>query len=1009
MPDYTLDAAEGSAALTGQAAALLAARYLTAGAGAFSLTGHDAADSLARIVNAGAGAFAAVGEPLALPLGRRFDATAGLFNASGRSAALRYRTVPRGRISWWTTSAVEQQVYSGPVSDEIGRLAWHAGASRSYWVLASVVYTTGVPSATVTFALEDDTDPDVDAVRLHTMRDNARVVEDASGRVLLIGRVDTTGSGGRSVRVTAGHSAGLPITIKHCALTVLLAREGDRYAAADTVLSNATTTLAVQSELAWTAGFEGETYLVVASAAMRSSAGNRALVDLWDGATSRGNADTRYRTGVLQSCAWAEAFRAQLAGDQTFQIRGATQQLGSETQVQDGRLLALLVESTETSFGIEDRAKSATSSAQASTKAEVTGAAAQAPYLVLGRASVDVADAGGLIEVGMTADGVDLSAPSLLAPPAVTRPPSPNFDTVAAFMAVDRVPAPGDRTWALRYASPAGGGLVGIYGASIAVLELLSGASEAGAYQLSGQDVTFRFGQAVAGGTLGGYLFDVGADNLVFQDGTLIAMLPGTGPSFVMTGQDVAMPRTLAILAAEGLSYVEGQDAALLVGRRLELEAAGFVLTGRALALAVARMVGGQAGSFLLSGQDAALLSERLIALGAGSYAVQGQDASIARGYLLAAGAAAFPLSGQDLALPVERRIEASAGSLAATGQDLALPVDRLLSAGAGAFATAGQDLDLARGLVFGLAAGSFATTGQAAAMPVGRRIDTQPGAGSLTGQDLGLVLDRLLTAGAGAGSLAGQDLTLSRGLLLVAEAGAYAVQGQDIDLIRGLGLSAGAGAFATQGQDATLVVVRRLVADAGAGATTGQDASLLARRLLPAEAGAGALAGQDAALVVARRVDAQPGSAALTGAGSRPLAHRLLRADHFAGYLLDVEDSPILDQEGMPIPLAPGAGPTFTARGQSILFQRGLSIVGGAGAFVWSGGDAVPVLTRRLVAEAGAFVFTGQQMPRTFLEVPVSHLRGSLRLTARLRGSTGLTAHLRGTFRLTRELRGGI
>ena len=36
--------------MTGQAAALLADRYLAAGSGVFALTGHDAADSLVLIV-----------------------------------------------------------------------------------------------------------------------------------------------------------------------------------------------------------------------------------------------------------------------------------------------------------------------------------------------------------------------------------------------------------------------------------------------------------------------------------------------------------------------------------------------------------------------------------------------------------------------------------------------------------------------------------------------------------------------------------------------------------------------------------------------------------------------------------------------------------------------------------------------------------------------------------------------------------------------------------------------
>lgn len=83
-----MPAAAGSFALTGNAAALTAARKLTAAAGAFVLTGNAAALSHGYILPAAAGSFALTGQPAALPVTRRLVASAGAFILTGQAATL---------------------------------------------------------------------------------------------------------------------------------------------------------------------------------------------------------------------------------------------------------------------------------------------------------------------------------------------------------------------------------------------------------------------------------------------------------------------------------------------------------------------------------------------------------------------------------------------------------------------------------------------------------------------------------------------------------------------------------------------------------------------------------------------------------------------------------------------------------------------------------------------------------------------------------------------------------
>jgi len=87
---YTLTAAAGSFALTGQSAALLASRKLTAAQGTFSLSGQAASLKASRRLTAAQGSFSLAGQSASLLASRRLTASQGSFSLSGQPANLAY-------------------------------------------------------------------------------------------------------------------------------------------------------------------------------------------------------------------------------------------------------------------------------------------------------------------------------------------------------------------------------------------------------------------------------------------------------------------------------------------------------------------------------------------------------------------------------------------------------------------------------------------------------------------------------------------------------------------------------------------------------------------------------------------------------------------------------------------------------------------------------------------------------------------------------------------------------
>lgn len=101
LNNYSLTAAAGSFALSGQAASLKAGRSVTAAAGSFSLSGQSATLKAGRVLVSAAGSFTLSGQPATLYRAITLTAGAGSFTLSGQAASFGLtRTLSAGAGSY---------------------------------------------------------------------------------------------------------------------------------------------------------------------------------------------------------------------------------------------------------------------------------------------------------------------------------------------------------------------------------------------------------------------------------------------------------------------------------------------------------------------------------------------------------------------------------------------------------------------------------------------------------------------------------------------------------------------------------------------------------------------------------------------------------------------------------------------------------------------------------------------------------------------------------------------
>ena len=190
-----------------------------------------------------------------------------------------------------------------------------------------------------------------------------------------------------------------------------------------------------------------------------------------------------------------------------------------------------------------------------------------------------------------------------------------------------------------------------------------------------------------------------------------------------------------------------------------------YALTGQTVALLRSLLLSSSAGSVALTGTAAGLFKGYSIAAGAGTHALTGQDATLLRGLILAATGEAYAVTGTAASLIKDSVLAADAGAVAVTGYDVTLtytPVGGYtLAVDAGSFTVTGSDASLLIGRKLSAGSGSITLDGQAASLLFNRVLSSDTGTFTITGADADFLRDYNLSAAAGAITLSGQSVTL--------------------------------------------------------------------------------------------------------------------------------------------------------------------------------------------------------------------------------------------------------
>jgi len=372
------------------------------------------------------------------------------------------------RSAWWDNRSSNQTVTSTTDWTTIGRTTALGVAGTSYWVMGFVSYSTDTAAVGIQFDLWHENS----LSQLIVRKDNVASVAEVSARAFLIGKLTTPGGGNQIVSMRAKNAAAQTVTVKEATIVVFATATGDQYAADDTTTAgNVTTTYADFVTLSWTAG-TNEDYLILAAMELEGFSGSSAAAkgDLYNGTTSYGAPDTNFRTGASQSMAWGQVLKATLSGAQTWKLRYADTNSIASIKARYGRILALKNQASEDMFYAESRTKSTKTTSGYTAKATSTQTAQAVPYLLLGSACIDVSNTTNYVGAELTAAGSAIDAPALW------KPSGNNADMAVAYGAIDSASA-GSRAWTVSYSAVDAAGTCGIYEASVAAMQLATGAT----------------------------------------------------------------------------------------------------------------------------------------------------------------------------------------------------------------------------------------------------------------------------------------------------------------------------------------------------------------------------------------------------------------------------------------------------------------------------------------------------------------------------------------------------
>lgn len=288
--------------------------------------------------------------------------------------------------------------------------------------------------------------------------------------------------------------------------------------------------------------------------------------------------------------------------------------------------------------------------------------------------------------------------------------------------------------------------------------------AEAGAYSISGQDVTLT----------------------LFVPNTYVLSAIGE----LALGQFASIPAAGAFSVSAGVgSYdITGQDVTFLRTYVVPFDAGEYILTGQDAGLKKGFNVVSDVGTYSLSGQDVELRS----GLPEGVYTLTGQDVTLRWGHVTIADVGTYTLSGQAAGLAVS--MPADVGTYTLTGQDASITATRylyptpyltsdtyvnVLFAALGQAPLGGsQFIDASTSSVT-----TYELTGFDTILRKGFSVQVDVGNYTLTGQDATPTATRFLYPDTGVYTLTGQVAQLP--VTMPAEAGTYTLTGQPAEFGR--------------------------------------------------------------------------------------------------------------------------------------------------------------------------------------------------------------------------------
>jgi len=324
-----------------------------------------------------------------------------------------------------------------------------------------------------------------------------------------------------------------------------------------------------------------------------------------------------------------------------------------------------------------------------------------------------------------------------------------------------------------------------------------------GSLALAGQTAILKYGRLVSA-QAGSFPL---TGNAVSLKATRI-LNAGQG-SFTETGQAVVLRTGKTVTLSQGSFTETGNAANLLIGRKLSAAVGGFTETGSNASLLFNRRAPALFGSFALSGTAASLLNNRKLVSGTGTFVETGVAVGLvyqpAGHFVLSAQNGSLALTGNAANLLRSRVAGLSVGTFSEAGQSSAFLWNRKLAATAGNFFESGFPIALLRGLTFGVSPGLFSSAGQPVTLLQNRVLS--PSAGNFVefGQNVGLATGRTIQLSAGSFLLEGSEVQPLAGRFLSVSNGVFALTGSATLLRAERILRANGGLFTVSGANVTL------------------------------------------------------------------------------------------------------------------------------------------------------------------------------------------------------------